>query len=184
MATEDKDGSPVEEDIDVEGAQEAEDIESIRSALEDERQKAEKYLANWQRAEADLINFRKRMEQEKADLATFANETLVLSLLPALDDLERALGNVSEDLAGTTWVEGIELIQRKLQGVLQAQGLSAIEAEGQDFDPNVHEAVMCVEGDDGKVVEELQKGFKFRDRVIRPSMVKVGQEGSGTGPSQ
>jgi len=184
LATEDKDESPVEEDIDVEGAQEAESIESIRSALEDERQKAEKYLANWQRAEADLINFRKRMEQEKADLVTFANETLVLSLLPTLDDLERALGNVSEDLAGTTWVEGIELIQRKLHGVLQAQGLSAIEAEGQDFDPNIHEAVMCVEGEDGKVVEELQKGFKFRDRVIRPSMVKVGQKGSGVGPNQ
>jgi molecular chaperone GrpE len=179
LTTEDRDVSPVEEGAEVEDTQGGQDVESSLSALEE---KAEKYLANWQRAEADLANFRKRAEQGKADLVKFANETLILSLLPALDDLERALENASEELAGTTFVEGIELIQRKLQAALQAQGLSAIEAEGKDFDPNLHEAVMCVEGEEGKVVEELQKGYKFRDRVIRPSMVKVGKEGGGAGP--
>jgi molecular chaperone GrpE len=156
-----------------------EDIESVTRALAEEKEKAEKYLANWQRAEADLINFKKRSEQEKAEITKFANAVLVMSLLPILDDFERALDNVSIKLAGFTWVDGIRLIQRKLQAVLESQGLSQIEALGNDFDPAVHEAVLSEEGEEGKVIEELQKGYKFHERVLRPAMVKVGKGKEG-----
>ncbi len=156
-----------------------EDIESLTKALAEEKEKAEKYLANWQRAEADLINFKKRSEQEKVEITKFANAVLVMSLLPILDDFERALDNVSIKLAGFTWVDGIRLIQRKLQAVLESQGLSQIEALGNDFDPAVHEAVLSVEGEEGKVIEELQKGYKFHERVLRPAMVKVGKAKEG-----
>ena len=175
MAEEEKDFSPDGEDAGREEIAEEEDLESIREALKEEREKAEKYLANWQRAEADLINFKKRSDQERAELATFANTTLVINLLPVIDDLERALENVPDELAKNNWINGITLIYRKLQAVLQAQGLTLIECEDAEFDPNFHEAVMCVEGEDGKIIEELQKGYTFCNRVIRPTMVKVGK---------
>jgi molecular chaperone GrpE len=153
------------------------DVDSLKKALEEEREKADRYLANWQRAEADLVNYKRRSEQDRAELATYANSTLILNMLPVMDDLERALESVPPELADEPWVDGIRLIYRKLRSVLEAEGLTVIECEGQDFDPNLHEAVMCVEGEEGKVVEEIQKGYKFCDRVLRPTMVKVGQEG-------
>ena len=150
-----------------------EEIESVKKALAEE--KSEKYLANWQRAQADLINYKRRSEQERAEVVNYANSTLILNMLPVLDDLERALGNVPDELAESPWIDGIRHIYRKLQAVLDAQGVSVIEAEGKDFDPNFHEAVMSVEGEEGKVIEETQKGYKLRNRVIRPTKVKVGE---------
>lgn len=170
---------PDQEGVGGGGVEEVEDLESVKKALEEEKEKAERYLANWQRSEADFINFKRRSEQERAEMADFANTALILDLLPILDDLERALGSMSDDFDGLTWVDGIRLISRKMKAVLEGRGLSVIEAEGEDFDPNLHEAVMCVDGEEGKVVEEIQKGYKIRDRVIRPTMVKVGKgEGS------
>jgi molecular chaperone GrpE len=156
-------------------AQEAEDIESLRRNLAQEKEKVERYLANWQRAQADLENFKKRSEQEKGEIAKFANAALMLNLLPTLDDLERALDSVSAKLAGLTWVDGIRLIYRKLQLALEAYGLSPIESVGKDLDPALHEAVLQGEGEEGKVIEELQRGYKLHDWVLRPAMVKVGQ---------
>ena len=152
-----------------------EEIESVKKALAEEKEKSEKYLANWQRAQADFINYKRRSEQERAEVVNYANSTLILNMLPVLDDLERALGNVLDELAESSWVDGIRHIYRKLQAVLDAQGVSVIEAEGKDFDPNFHEAVMSVEGEEGKVIEETQKGYKLRNRVIRPTKVKVGE---------
>jgi len=101
------------------------------------------------------------------------------SLLPVIDDFERALGNASEQI-DTGWIEGIELIYRKLLTEMESQGLSKIEADGQDFDPNFHQAVLYEEGDEGKVIEELQKGYMLHDRLLRPTMVKVGKGNSDT----
>ncbi len=154
---------------------EMEDAESLKKALEQERAKASEYLASWQRVQADFSNFKKRTEKEKEENARFANAQLVASLLPVIDDLERALDSISEKLTGLTWVDGIRLIYRKLLAILEAQGLSRIEAKGKDFDPSLHEAVLYEEGQEGKVLAELQKGYKFHDRVIRPAMVKVGK---------
>ncbi|MFW0859973.1 MAG: nucleotide exchange factor GrpE [Dehalococcoidia bacterium] len=151
------------------------DVESLREALSEEKEKAEKYLANWQRAQADFINFKKRTEQERAENFRLANALLMSSLLPVLDDLELALNNVSVKLAGFTWVEGIVLIHRKFHAILEGQGLERIETEGNDFDPNFHQAVLYEEGEEGKIVEELQKGYMLHGRLLRPAMVKVGK---------
>ncbi|MBE0481316.1 MAG: nucleotide exchange factor GrpE [Dehalococcoidia bacterium] len=152
--------------------------ETALKALEEEKEKADRYLTNWQRAEADLMNLKRRSEVERNETTMFANSGLVLDLLPVLDDLERALENAGEDIRGNPWVDGVALIYRKLKTVLENRGLAEIEAEGEEFDPAVHEAVMCVEGEDGKVMGVIRKGYKFRDRVLRPAMVYVGQEKS------
>ena len=153
---------------------EAEDIESLKQALAEEKGKAEGYLANWQRTQADFINYKRRNEQEREEFNKFASTGLVLSLLPILDDLERALASLPPKSAKLTWVDGIRLIERKFRVSLETQGLTPIKALGEPFDPNLHEAVRQDKGKEGIVISELQKGYKFHDRVIRPTMVVVG----------
>ena len=155
---------------------EAEDIETLKARLEEEKSKAESYLANWQRAAADYQNLKRRAEKEREEYGRLATAALVINILPLLDDLERALTSVDIRLAGLTWVDGIRLIYRKFQAVMEAAGVSEIKAEGETFDPNVHEAVMYGEGEEGKVVAEVQKGYRLGDRVIRPAMVVVGKK--------
>jgi len=107
-------------------------------------------------------------------MGVYANTQLILSLLPVLDDFERAVDSLTPKLAKTDWVHGIRLVERKLRTVLQAQGVTPIKAVGEVFDPNLHEAVMHVSGEDGKVVRELQKGYRLHDKILRPSAVAVG----------
>jgi molecular chaperone GrpE len=165
----------MEEQLEEEPTQEAgEDIEALKQALAEEKAKAEANLAGWQRAQADYTNYKRRAEQEKEEISQFANSILILNLLPVLDDWELALASIPEDQAELGWVEGVRLIERKLRGTLEALGLSPIEAVGQPFDPNLHEAAMQGKGEEGIVVGELRKGYKFRDRVIRPTKVVVG----------
>jgi len=152
----------------------AENIETLKQALSEEKAKAEANLANWQRAQADFINYKRRSEQEREEISKFANATLMLNLLPVLDDLERAFASIPPNLAELTWLDGIRLIERKLQASLEVQGLSQIKSLGEPFDPKFHEAVRYDKGKDGMVIEELQKGYKLHDRVIRPSIVVVG----------
>jgi len=159
-------------------------LEAERARAEEEKQKAEEYLKQWQRVQADFINYKRRIEQEKAEQAKFANSMLILKILPVVDDLERAVDTVRPELAGLTWVQGVALIDRKLRSTLEAEGLTRIEALGATFDPNLHEAVLYEESDvddDGKVVAVLQQGYKLHDRVIRPAMVKV-SGGSASSP--
>ena len=165
MAGEEKDFLP-----DVKGS-----ADDIRRELEE---RANKYLYNWQRSEADFINYKKRAEQEKADIIRSANTSLIADILPVLDDFERALSRVLGDRKSSDWLEGVRLIYLKLKSILEARGVSVIEAEGKGFDPNIHEAVMCVEGEDGVCIEEIQKGYKLGDRLLRPARVKVGKQGS------
>ncbi len=153
---------------------EVEDVEALKQALAEEKARAETNLTGWQRAQADFINYKRRTEQEKEEIGKFANSMLVVNLLPVLDDLERALDSISDDIAELGWVDGIRLIERKLWATLETQGLSPIKALGEPFDPYLHEAVRQDKGKEGIVVEELQKGYKFYDRVIRPSGVVVG----------
>ena len=151
-----------------------EDIETLKQVLAEAKAKAEANLAGWQRAQADFANYKKRSEQERGEIGKFANSMLMLSLLPILDDLERAFISVPPRLAKLSWVDGIKLIERKLWATLEAQGLSQIKALGEPFDPNLHEAVRQDKGKEGIVIEEVQKGYKLDDRVIRPTMVVVG----------
>ena len=160
------------------GQAEPDDIEGLRARLEEEKQKAGQNYASWQRSAADYANFKRRMEQERSEVARLASASLVFNLLPLMDDIERALKNVDVKLAGLTWIDGIWLIYRKFEAVLQNAGVTEIEAEAQDFDPNVHESISEAEGEAGKIVAVVQKGYKLGERVIRPAMVVVGK-GSG-----
>ena len=153
---------------------EVEDIEALKKALAEEKTRAENYLANWQRAQADFINYKRRTEQGRQETGKFANSALILGLLPVLDDLERALDSVPPRLKKLAWVDGIRLIERKLRESLMAQGLTPIAAEGEPFDPNLHEAATRSKGREGIVVRELRKGYKLHDRVLRAAVVAVG----------
>ena len=126
--------------------------------------------------EADFSNYKRRMEQERGEAHRMANAASIINMLPVLDDLERALASLDISLAGLTWFDGIRLIYRKLLLVLENAGVRQIEAEGQPFDPRFHEAVMPARAPEGKVVAEVQRGYKLHDRVLRPAMVVVGRE--------
>jgi molecular chaperone GrpE len=161
---------------------------SAEPALEEQLLKAQadaqKYLDNWRRAEADFQNYKRRAEQERDDSRRFAGVSLIMNLLPIVDDLERAFGSLDSGLAGLTWLDGLRLIYRKLVMLLENAGVKPIEASGQPFDPRYHEAVAHIEGEDGKVLSEVQRGYMLHDRVLRPAMVvvgkgKAGEEGSG-----
>ena len=153
---------------------EIEEVEVLKKALAEEKAKAETNLDGWQRAQADFINYKRRSEQEREEIGKFANAALMLNLLPVLDDLERAFASIPSRIANQDWVGGVKLIERKLRAALEAQGLSEIKALGEPFDPNLHEAVMQGKGKENIVVGEIQKGYKLHDRVIRPSIVAVG----------
>jgi molecular chaperone GrpE len=155
------------------------DPASLKAQLDEEREKAQAYMQSWQRAAADYQNFKRRVEEERSETARFANASLIINLLPLLDDLERALQNVDIALSGLTWVDGIRLIHRKFQSVLEMAGVTEIEADGHPFDPAVHEAVAQVPGPEGKIVSVAQKGYRLGDRVIRPAMVVVGKGQAG-----
>jgi molecular chaperone GrpE len=156
--------------------QEAESVEALKQQLAQEKERAEAYLANWQRAAADFQNYKRRVEQEREEVARLANAALVINLLPLVDDLERALASVDARLAGMTWLDGIRLIERKFQALLEMSGLTEIEADGQDFDPNVHEAVTFGEGEENRVISVVQKGYRLGGRVLRPALVVVGKK--------
>ena len=136
--------------------------------------KAEANLAGWQRAQADFVNYKKRSEQEKEEIVKFSSSALILRILPVLDDFERAMSSLPEDLDGHPWVDGMKHIERKLRSTLESQGLSSIKAVGEPFDPRIHEAVRQDSGPEGIIIDEAVKGYKFLDRIIRPSQVVVG----------
>lgn len=157
-----------------EGA-EVEPVAALEQALAEAKQKAENYLANWQRAQADFVNYKRRSEQAKEEINQSANAALILGLLPVLDDLERAFASMPPELAKISWVDGIRLIERKLHLNLEAQGLSTIKAVGEPFDPKLHEGAMHAKGKDGIIIKELQKGYRLYDMVLRPTIVVVGE---------
>ena len=159
-----------EEELTPEGEPKAvseEDLAELKRQTED-------YLANWQRTQADFDNYKRRSQQEKEEISQFANSVLVLSLLPVLDDLERAFAVISAELESVSWVEGVRLIERKMKTALEAHGMSEISALGEPFDPSLHEAVQQSPGKENIIVGEALKGYKLHDKVIRPSKVIVG----------
>jgi len=152
-----------------------EEFEALKKQFEESQAQAAEYKDGWQRAVADFQNYRKRVERENGEVYQNALAGILRRYLPILDDLERALQSRPADLA---WVEGVELIYRKLQAILEAEGVKRIEAEGQTFDPNVHEAISQepAEGQEsGQVIAVVQNGYMLGERVIRPAMVRVAQ---------
>ena len=135
----------------------------------------EEHIERYKRLQADFENLRRRTRQEKEDLSMVVAQNILLDLLPVVDNFERALGTATTQDAAQMLL-GVEMIHRQFVQVLEKCGLTTVEALDQIFDPQKHEAVMRVEDAekaDGTVVEELQKGYAVRGKVIRPSMVKV-----------
>lgn len=153
------------------------ELEATTAELESSRAEARENFERWARSQADFDNFRRRSRQEREEVTRFATEGLLLDLLPVLDNLERAL---NADAAAESWKQGVEMTVRQLLAALQSHGLSPIEALGQHFDPNLHEAVMQLdseEHDEGTVLGEVRRGYRLGDRVIRPSLVQVSRRG-------
>ncbi len=139
---------------------------------------AAKNLDGWMRAQAEFANARKRMEKQRVETYQNATASVAAKLLPIIDDFERALDNVPAEIAENSWLEGVQMIQRKLAGILDGLNVAAIEAVGQPFDPMFHEAIMQEATDafeSGVVSKELQKGYQIGDKVIRPSLVYVAE---------
>lgn len=153
----------------------AERIEGLERELDEVRTKGEEHLYNWQRSAADFANYKRRTEEERQVVGQFSNALLIGKLLAVLDDFDRALESVPPD-AHDAWIEGVKLVERKLRGVLESEGVTPIEAVGQPFDPNIHEAVVheqTADHPDNEVIGELQRGYRLHDRVLRPSLVRV-----------
>lgn len=153
-------------------------LPSLEEQLEEARAEAAKNLDGWMRAQAEFANARKRFEKQRNEAYVNATADVVTRLLPVLDDFERALESVPADISSHSWFEGIQLVQRKLNGILEAFNVTPIEAVGQSFDPNLHEAFSQEASDEyesGVITRELQKGYCMGERVIRPSLVYVAE---------
>jgi molecular chaperone GrpE len=149
----------------------------LSQRLAEAEAKAAEYLDNWRRSVADLSNARKRMQREQDEMRRSAAGRVLEKLIPVLDDVDRAFANVPEGQAESDWVNGFRMIQRKLQGLIESEGVVTIPAAaGQQFDPNLHYAVTHEEADglnEGQIIAEVAKGYKLDDKILRPSMVRV-----------
>ena len=155
--------------------QENENIENLKKALLEEKQKSAEYLADAQRERADYQNLKKRTEQEKKDSLAWSNAELIKSLLPVVDDMERAFSMIQPESTDSSWAEGFRIIQSKLQDVLRSHGCTEIDCVGVPFDPNLHEAIAYEDGEEGMVISEYRKGYTIKDKVLRASQVTVGK---------
>ena len=167
------------EEITAEGApgeQALDELSALRQELEATRAKEAEYLDGWQRARAELANARKRFQRDQEQAYAVAAAQLLTRLLPIVDDFDRAAETLPHNLSKLTWIEGIALIQRKLQLLIEGEGVVPIEAVGQEFDPFAHQAVTHEPSGtvaEGHVISEVQKGYKMGERVLRPSLVRV-----------
>jgi molecular chaperone GrpE len=157
------------EDLSVEapkGAKAEERLKKIKNKLKSCEKERGEYLAGWQRAKADLINYKKEQEEKNSQLFKFANEAAISEILPVLDSFEQAMKHDKN--------EGIKQLYNQLKNILKNQGLEEIKAVGEKFNPELHESVEEIKGKkQGVVIEEIQKGYKLNGKVIRPSRVKI-----------
>ena len=149
--------------------------EALIQQLKEAESKVVEYKDGWARTQADFQNFRKRVERDNDAFKVTAKGDIIKKVLPVLDDLERALQNRPADDA---WANGIELVARKFQNILDMEGVKKIEAKGAAFDPNFHEAIShepSEEVESGHVIDVVQNGYVIGERVIRPALVRVAQ---------
>lgn len=176
-------GELVEDDSQTEAGEQEdlitnEEVETLQMELETAQAKAQEYLDGWQRALADFSNYKRRVERDQQLNYQNTIGMVVKRYLPILDDLERALNNRPAEGDGAVWAGGIELIYRKFLMALEADGVKPMQAAGEQFDPNLHEAISQEPSPDhesGQVIEVLQKGYYLGDRVVRPAIVRVAE---------
>ncbi|NMB92994.1 MAG: nucleotide exchange factor GrpE [Flexilinea flocculi] len=155
------------------------EVDELKNNLEKARKKEQENLESWQRERADFINYKKRIEREQTQNGQNYKAELLKKYLVIMDDLDLAIRNKPQNHPeDNSWVEGIELIARKLHSIFENEGLEKMECEGNEFDPNLHQAISYEEHSDvesGKIIEVIQSGYKLGDRVIRPALVRVAQ---------
>lgn len=159
-------------------------VEELKAQLETAKALAAEHLASFQRTAADFANFKRRTSEDRERELGLASELLLRKLLAVADDFDRALEAMPPDLKGVSWIEGIVLVDRKLRALLESEGVTAIEAVGRTFDPREHEAIASLPGTgkpDGEIVAEVQRGYRVRDRVLRPALVAVAGGGAAAG---
>lgn len=157
-------------------AGESVDVDALRQELEQAKKQADENYQRYVRTQADFDNFRKRTQKEREEFAQYASAKLLEQLLPVIDNFERAIAASKGGKDYDALAKGVDMIFRQFVQVLESEGLKAMETVGQPFNPDYHQAVMQVESEEheeGTIVEELQKGYTLKDRVLRPAMVKV-----------
>jgi molecular chaperone GrpE len=178
VQSEDTTPQPTEPIEPIDGAQpqSAADLDTLRSELAEIEQKADEYLRLAQRTQADFINYRRRVEEERAQQARDANVVYLQRLLPVLDDFDRALANAGPGDLESVWGQGIQLVERNLRGLLAADEVQRIAAEGVEFDPREHEGVGRQPSSDvpeGHVLHVVRPGYRKGERILRPAQVIV-----------
>ena len=151
-----------------------EEIEAARAEVEESGREKEQIRDMLQRVQADFVNFKRRADEEREDHQRYANTRLILKLLPVIDDFVLAIDHASGSEADAPWVEGVKLIQRKLNALLESENVTRTEAEGMEFDPLEHEALGyedTTEHREGQIVKVVRDGYKLQGRVIRPALV-------------
>ncbi|MDF2531661.1 MAG: grpE [Clostridia bacterium] len=156
--------------------EQAPEMEQLKKQLEEKTQQCDENYNKFLRMQAEFDNFRKRTAKEREELYITSLEKIVTELLPIVDNMERAIGAFKSNGLDSSYIDGVDMIQKQLFAILEKNGLKEIEALGMDFDPNMHHAVMQVSGDaeeENKVKDVLQKGYFLGSKVIRPAMVQV-----------
>jgi molecular chaperone GrpE len=175
------------DEIDVSPAKLVADIEALKQELAAASAKADEYLAGLQRERAEFNNYRRRTAEEREQMLGLAGEDLIRKVLVLADDFDLAIDNRPDELADHSWVEGVAAIDRKLRALLESEGVRPIEAEpGKPFDPREHEAIANVPGSgraEGEIVDVVRRGYKLRDRVLRPALVAVASGDPATDPA-
>lgn len=165
------------DEIDVSPTKLLADIEKLREELKDAQARADEYLAALQRERAEFANYRRRTSEEREAMLGLAGEDLIRKVLTLADDFDRAIEARPESVAADAWFEGIVAIDRKLRALLESEGVSQVEASpGTPFDPREHEAIANVPGTgraEGEIVDEIRRGYRLRDRIVRPALVAV-----------
>lgn len=167
---------PAEDTPQEEAVERVDELDVLRRQFEESKAKEGEYLDGWQRARAELANARKRFQREQEQAYANARADVLVRLLPIVDDLKRAFETLPEELSASSWIDGVRLVQRKFQTLLEQEGVTPIEACGEQFDPFLHQAVThepSGEVPEGHIIAEIQVGYAMGERVLRPSVVRV-----------
>lgn len=153
-----------------------EQYKALKEAFEEVKHQNDENSDGWQRERADFANYKKRIQRDHEAQRRSMKGDIIKKFLPVLDDLDRALKNRPADKEGAAWADGMELVYKKFNSILEAEGVKMIDADNKEFDPNLHEAITHEESPDhesGQIIEVLQQGYYIDDKVLRPSMVRV-----------
>lgn len=172
----DAQGTSTEAEIELSYEELHEKAESLQEEVKSLKNESAEYLDGWQRARAEFSNLKKRVEREKSEMRERITSDIISRYLDLLDDFDRALKDTPAQEVDEAWISGLKIIHQKFKAILDAEGIEIIPAEGENFDPNFHEAISYEESDEhenGQIIEVVKQGYRLGDRIIRPAVVRV-----------